>query len=130
MPTMVFMVDAVMLTQISEPESHRRQTGTLSIIRGGRAGDARKLFPRDRFSWICTSEQQQDTKAAVTINPRTFAPNSNAVGRAMKDLLRSRFPLPPLLRAYLDGGVRTGAELGQVPGLGPRLRAVLAAAGE
>jgi MoxR-like ATPase len=35
-----------------------------------------------------------------------------------------------LLRAYIDAGVRPGSELGQVPGLGPRLKAVLAAGGE
>jgi hypothetical protein len=36
-------------------------------------------------------------------------------------------PLTPLLRSYLEGRVLTGAHLGELPGLGPRIRAILAA---
>jgi uncharacterized protein (DUF2461 family) len=44
--------------------------------------------------------------------------------------LSSCLPLAPLLRAYTDAGVPTGADLGQLPGLGPRFQAVLAEASD
>src|SRR5262249_20383516 len=42
----------------------------------------------------------------------------------------SHLPLAPLLRAYTDAGVPTGADLGRLPGLGPRFQAVLGASGD
>ena len=42
--------------------------------------------------------------------------------------LRERLPLPPLLHAYVEAGLLGPAELGALPGLGPRFRAVLSAA--
>jgi 5-methylcytosine-specific restriction enzyme B len=38
---------------------------------------------------------------------------------------RQHLPLIPLLRAYTDAGIVPGTELSQLPGLGPRFRAVL-----
>ncbi len=48
----------------------------------------------------------------------------------MKAPSRSCLPLVPLLRAYHAAGRATGADLAALPGLGPRFRAVLAAAAE
>jgi hypothetical protein len=45
----------------------------------------------------------------------------------MKAFARSGLPLAPLLRAYTEAGIAPGADLGQLPGLGPRFQAVLAA---
>jgi hypothetical protein len=51
------------------------------------------------------------------------------IGQVMKASPRFGLPLAPLLRAYLDAGIATGADLGQLHGLGPRCAAVLGAAG-
>src|SRR5262249_50232933 len=40
---------------------------------------------------------------------------------------RERLPLAPLLHAYDDAGLPGPAELGRLPGLGPRLAAILSA---
>jgi hypothetical protein len=45
----------------------------------------------------------------------------------MRVIRRQRLPLVPLLHTYLASGVRPMEELGRLPGLGPRFRAVLAA---
>src|SRR5947209_5332392 len=45
----------------------------------------------------------------------------------MKARRRDLLPLAPLLRAYTAGALLTGTELGQLPGLGQRLAAVLGA---
>jgi hypothetical protein len=45
----------------------------------------------------------------------------------MKAHARSCLPLGPLLRAYVDAGIAPGADLAELPDLGPRFRAVLAA---
>ncbi|HXG13140.1 MAG TPA: DUF2461 family protein [Gemmataceae bacterium] len=47
----------------------------------------------------------------------------------MKSSLRAQFPLIPLLRAYVDAGPPGMDRLTQLPGLGPRFQAVLAAPG-
>src|SRR5438552_3775704 len=48
----------------------------------------------------------------------------------MRDTANQTLPLVPLLGAYLEGGILTGAELTQLPVLGPRFRAVLTAGQE
>src|SRR5262245_56227661 len=48
----------------------------------------------------------------------------------MKALSHPSLPLVPLLRAYTDAGLPTGADLARLPGLGPRFQAVLAASAD
>jgi hypothetical protein len=43
----------------------------------------------------------------------------------MKARVRSCLPLAPLLRVYTEAGISPGADLGQLPGIGPRFQAVL-----
>ena len=45
----------------------------------------------------------------------------------MKTSSRGHLPLRPLLNAYLAAGLPTAAELGRLPGVGPRFSAVLSA---
>ncbi len=45
----------------------------------------------------------------------------------MKTSSRKHLPLRPLLNAYLSAGLPTAAELGRLPGVGPRFSAVLSA---
>jgi hypothetical protein len=52
------------------------------------------------------------------------------IGTAMRVSRRHPLPLVPLLRAYVARGTPSPEELGRVPGLGERFRAVLAARGE
>jgi hypothetical protein len=48
----------------------------------------------------------------------------------MKVTRRPSLPLAPLLRSYVEAGLRTGAELAELAGLGLRVRAILDAPGD
>src|SRR5262245_55526732 len=76
---------------------------------------------------FCTTEQRRESGTTVTISAVRPGGTSSGVYRAMTGNCRERLPLVPLVHAYVDAGVPGPAELGRLPGLGPRFRAVLSA---
>ncbi len=76
---------------------------------------------------LCTAEQVMNGRRAVTIHRVNVADLFRTTGPLMRHPRRPPLPLTPLLRAYADAGLVPVAELGKLPALGPRFRAVLAA---